>query len=366
MAPAAAGGLPPSTHTDCRTGAIGAMRTGSKERIGGDEVTFVPFAQFKYGNTIFSRSVGYHSDGDLVVLREDSTSDSDAARGQDRRFRSTSTQSRLHAVHKMDQPLNMKKVEEHPRGLRAFPGVAGPRGKAKHRRFRNQFFVGDHPAKAVPAAEEDVTLGRPPPMTKDQYQELFTPHQHTDFQFHDGDGEIHAKWRAFIEITEAQQARYLGARARPKPAPSAHTIGGTPAQRWSRLGRSIRAELGSVASQRETFVQPVEERLLHFLDTVDASHKECTEPPVVALKFDDGYHRLLCHGIVAYYCLVSVSETGDDGERYTIISAPKSPPFPFPRPDVSLLDHVAGASARKETDGSAARPKKRRGRGRKP
>ena len=331
----------------------------STDIVGGSEVRFVPFAHFKTGGTVVTRAVGYHSDGDLVVFREEessaqevSGSDVDAAGVRVRRRRSNLTTSQ-----RIEQPLNPDKIDA--KGLRAFPGVAGPRSKQKHRRWRNQFFIEGQQAMAAAAAAPEAggegggasataaSAHHPARMTKETFQLLYTHRPTTEFQFHDDEGEVNTEWAPFVEVTEEKQAALLR-KVRGGDGPAAPRVpqGGEwgVERRWLAIGKPLRLELVKVSAKRQAFITPVEQRLAAYVKEVDAACEACEEPTPLVLKFDDGYHRLLCHGVVTFYGLTSASTTGDDGERYTVIQTQPSAPRPHPLPAITLLEHLTAIS----------------------
>ena len=302
--------------------------------IAGAEVRFVPFAHFRSGGQVYTRAVGYHSDGDAIILREEQEHDSNTDNPSASDTDGARKRVNLSTSHKIEQPLNQQKLEV--KGLRAFPGVTGPKARHKHRRWRNQFFIDDKDDHA------DLK-SHPAKMTKETFQELYTHRTRTEFQFHDSEGEIAAQWAPFVELTEEKQERLLRKASKPTHPPEAPAKekGGTSAQRWARIGKPLRAELVRVAGARESFVAPVEARLSAYLEEIDRARTDCEEVTPLVLRFADSYHRLLCHGIVTYYCLDSSSKTGDDGERYTVIVPPKCPTFPYPRPENTLVGYIA-------------------------
>eukprot|EP01059_Diplonema_ambulator_P034828 TRINITY_DN7_c0_g2_i10.p1 TRINITY_DN7_c0_g2~~TRINITY_DN7_c0_g2_i10.p1 ORF type:complete len:384 (+),score=57.45 TRINITY_DN7_c0_g2_i10:507-1658(+) len=346
--------------TDCRKNvraAVGSPNlsvTPTTHNIGGEMMTFVPFAHFKSGNQVHTKSVGYHSDGDVILFKEDvSSSDSELKRGERKKFVLTTS-------HRVEQPLNQDKIEA--RGIRAFPGVTGPKGKQKHRRWRNQFFV-DEDVVALLEESGHKPSSRPK-ITKEQFQDLFTHRTATDFGFYNSDGEVDRRWEPFIEITEEKQAILLekynkGKTAKP-PQDTTLTSNTTVSQRWNRIGKPLRSELVRLKGKRDTFFKPVETRLLEYIKAIDRSKEDCTEVDPLVLKFDDGYHRLLCHGVVTYYGLFSVSETGDDGDRYTLVHPPKRCPTPFPVPEMSLLDYLTAEPTVKQHPPTNAQGKRRK------
>eukprot|EP00659_Diplonema_papillatum_P021386 gene21386-32890_t len=324
-------------HTDCRSGRsmLVAAPSPTEKLVGNDLMTFVPFALFKQGDKVHTKSIGYHSDGDVVLIKEDISSNSDSEVKNPKKQRSASS-SRLTTTHRIEHTLNEDRIAK--RGIRAMPGVAGPKGKSKHRRWRNQFFIGEDFNRLD---EADL---RPTRITKTDFQELFTHRTPTAFSFHEEDGGLNTKWSPFVEVTEEQQAKLLKQCTPLSASQNNYKAGSplTPTSRWGRISKPLRAELVRLRNNRDQFIEAVEERLLQYIGAIDQSHVDCLEPAPLVLQFDDGYHRMLCHGIVTYYLLNSVSETDPDTDtRYTMVTPSKTPEYPFPLPTKSLLEHIS-------------------------
>eukprot|EP00756_Hemistasia_phaeocysticola_P030481 Hpha_TRINITY_DN16293_c2_g1::TRINITY_DN16293_c2_g1_i1::g.14367::m.14367 len=275
----------------------------SREMVAGrDEVTFVPFAMFREGNRIHSRSVGWHSDGDVVVLREEVSSSSDAEGKSQRKAWLTDTR-------RLECPIPEKLIEK--KGLRDIPGTRGPKAKAKRRRWQRAFLVDD---------DDDEGQGpRPGRLTKTDFQELFTHRPKTAHSFHNEDGPVDKRWLPFCDVTMDKQERLLSRVAgakKPKtesdvPRPPRPATALTGQQRLGWITKPVRLEL-SRANQRQYLVPELEERVQEYLRDLGEDRR-----PLV-LEIEDSFHRMLFHAVCEFYCIDSQSHTAEDGVRYTV------------------------------------------------
>lgn len=283
----------------------------SEELVGGrDQVTFVPFAMYREGNRIHSRSVGWHSDGEVVVLREEVSSASEAE-GKDgvERKRSWLTDTR-----RIEQEIPEKLIAQ--KGLANLPGTRGPKAKGKRRRWQRAFLMDDD------GDDDDDERGpRPGRLTKADFQELFTHRPKSDYSFHEEAGPVDKRWLPFVEITMDKQERLLSrvASAKPKDESQAPRPARTPAssaptgpQRIGWITRPVRIELTRTNQRRELLVPELEERIQEHLKELVQSERR----PLV-LEIEDSFHRMLFHAVCEFYCLDSHSHT-EDGVRYTI------------------------------------------------
>ena len=343
---------PVTTISDCRSGRI--LPTVQEQMLGNDMVTFVPFAHYKHGNAIHTKSVGYHSDGDKrgIVLKEEISSNSDS---------DTTSRRRATLATSKETPLNQAKVEA--KGIQAFPGVRGPKGKAKNRRWTNLYFLDDQIAEESGGNDQRATKGK---LSKQDYQDLFTHRTPTEFEFHDESGSVNPKWTPFVEVTEAQQQRLLKRVDPPATHPSPDQMtsvdGQTCQARWNRMSKPSRSELVRVKDNRDEFIKAVQERLVEYIKQVNNDLSALHEPQPIMLQFDDGYHRLLCHGIVTFYHLNSWSITDDTTDTRLTVVAPFASLKSVPLPDRSFLDYCRNMSVvTPNTNKSSNKRKKRRG-----
>eukprot|EP01060_Flectonema_neradi_P026075 TRINITY_DN3492_c0_g1_i1.p1 TRINITY_DN3492_c0_g1~~TRINITY_DN3492_c0_g1_i1.p1 ORF type:complete len:387 (+),score=74.20 TRINITY_DN3492_c0_g1_i1:51-1211(+) len=346
---AAAPSQPVTTVSDCRSGKV--LPSVQEQMLGNDMVTFVPYARYKHGNNIHTKSVGYHSDGDQrgIVLKEEISSNSDSDTVTRRSTLATSKET----------PLNQAKVEA--KGIQAFPGVRGPKGKAKNRRWTNLYFLDDQIEEN--SGQDRAAKGK---LSKQDFQELFTHRTPTEFEFHDETGSVHPKWTPFVEVTEAQQQQLL---KKFDPVNTQQTVsdfltvdGRSCQSRWSRMSKPSRSELVRVKDTRDEFIKAVQDRLIEYIAKVNKDLEALLEPKPLMLQFDDGYHRLLCHGIVTFYHLNSWSVTDEATDNRVTIVAPFASIKSLPLPDQSFLDFCRSMTVVSQNTSKSNKKKKRRGR----
>eukprot|EP00755_Sulcionema_specki_P019910 Sspe_Gene.70635::Locus_41718_Transcript_1_5_Confidence_0.556_Length_1576::g.70635::m.70635 len=312
------------THTDCRSGRKYVIESGSpsiqtpttvsvrKEIIGGNEMTFVPFAVFQYGrNQVHTKAVGYHSDGDVVLLREEITpiSSSSDCEGP------SAPKSILTTSTRIEQPVAEHRIEN--RGIRSIPGAAGPKGKNKRRRWRNQFFVDDEINAGLMG---DCSLAKHW-LTKEDYQELYMHRTPTEY--------------SYVKVTEEKHVRILTTPHNP-PKPK-HCDPQSATARFERIGRALRSEFTRIWQKRVLYLKGLEQQIRDFLTRVDDG---CIEDTMV-VPFDDSYHRMLGHGICSYYNLNAVAEQNSSN---LVVHAPAKVVFP----PCTLIDFMGQQDLEKE------------------
>eukprot|EP01062_Namystynia_karyoxenos_P030109 TRINITY_DN2251_c2_g1_i2.p1 TRINITY_DN2251_c2_g1~~TRINITY_DN2251_c2_g1_i2.p1 ORF type:complete len:485 (+),score=163.93 TRINITY_DN2251_c2_g1_i2:101-1456(+) len=344
---------PPVTGRFERLSSLAEVR---QERVGGrDDVTFVPFAMFRHGaNRIHTKSAGWHSDGDVIILKEEISESSDGDMAVRPRAAMLTDSRRL------ELPLPERTLAE--KGVRAFPGVIGPKAKAKRRRWKRAFFLDeDHTCGA--AEGEDRQEARKGRLTKADFQELYCHRPATDFSFHDPEGPVQKKWAPFCEIGMDRQERLLAGMTRKRPTPATPTgavEAPTPQQRLGRLAKPLRLELLHCSQKRSNYLPPVEQRIREYLEILRAAPK--AEHAPLLLEFEDGYHRMLYHGVCTYYGLSSQSHNAEDGKRYT--SAEMDPSCAAAALAAPLLQELLRSSAVRDpcTQQEAAHRRRRKGR----
>ena len=111
----------------------------------------------------------------------------------------------------------------------------------------------------------------------------------------------------------------------------------SPESRLREMGSKLREELKNSLSS-EFLTQQIVDLERYFTDYI-------TRPPAsrdpLVFRFRDGYGRLICHGVAAYYHLVSASRNGSDGAREVTVSRPVSRCSAFKKSGNPASDHEA-------------------------
>jgi hypothetical protein len=164
-----------------------------------------------------------------------------------------------------------------------------------------------------------------------EYKELFKVEYNSAFTKIVTTTEYRGVIAPYLNITSDEQTERLGT---DKPHHHDHADDNSTAARFARIERQVR-----VALRRQTgsaFIKQLEQTLVDFIQNgaeQDQAPSSESKLPLVLL-FQDGYHRLMAHGVCQYYDLKSVS-VSYSGERVTVISKPKSsqplqlPPMPL-------------------------------------
>lgn len=278
------------------------------------EMHFHTYEVYRHGSRqIHSRSVGYSSDGDLVMTREDYSEPSDVDNGVTRLRTVISNPTVLDPTARRpltDSELNSKKKLHlrRPR-YKKYPGVYAPRNKRIRNRLMNDYFVGKQAMQLLNAArerrEEGIDDDTPPPKKK-SFQDLPS-----------------SVLKAFDLADEAQERelKRLGAmrdanagHAQPSKDPDSAE------GRFQKLNLRLRGELQHALGS-EFLSQQIEDLEVCFSEFIDRG----PTPESLVFHFRDGYGRLVCHGVAAFYQLVSESRSAGDGSlKLTYVSFPKS------------------------------------------
>ncbi|KPI83879.1 hypothetical protein ABL78_7077 [Leptomonas seymouri] len=284
----------------------------------GQEVHFHTYGVYRHGkHQIHTRSVGYSSDGDLIMTREDYSEPSDVDNSFIRKRTEISEPTVLDP--RARRPLTdeemggKRKIHLNRPRYKKYPGIRIPKNRKVRNRLLNDYFAHelarDILAKAQQyrknKAEEPVTTPGP----------SFTDLPKAIIRAFDLEGEEQLQEFARLHVhpdVVAPQVRNV----RPPPHPD------SPEGRFQALNTRLRGELQH-ALNSEFLTQQIEDLEVHFSNFIkDGS----TTPESLVFYFKDGYGRLICHGVAAYYLLVSKSHTVMDGSgvKLTYVSLPKT------------------------------------------
>ncbi|KAG5468228.1 hypothetical protein LSCM1_02205 [Leishmania martiniquensis] len=282
------------------------------------EVHFHTYDLYRHGKRqIHVRSVGYSSDGDLILMREDYSEPSDVDNSFVRKRTEISDPTVLDP--RARRPLTDAEVKgnrkihlNRPR-YKKYPGIRAPKNRKVRNRLLNDYFAHEL-AKDILAKARKWRKVKP--------EESGTPvgPAFTDLP--------KAVMDAFDLEGEEQLLEFERLRIHPKMlAPPLRNVRApldpdSPEARFQGLNTRLRGELQH-ALNSEFLTQQIEDLEVHFSAFVKSASKS---PESLVFHFRDGYGRLICHGVAAYYLLVSESRTVMDGSgtKLTYVSLPKT------------------------------------------
>lgn len=282
------------------------------------EMHFHTYDVFRHGKRqIHTRSVGYSSDGDLVMLREDYSEPSDV----DSKFTRKRTEISEPTVldPRARRPLTDKEMDSNrklhinrPR-YKKYPGIRIPKNRKVRNRLLNDYFAHEL-ARDILAKAQAFRKGRPeePETTPGP---SFTDLPKAVLRAFDLEGEEQLlefeRLRVHPDVVAPQMRN-----VRPPPHPD------SPEGRFQALNTRLRGELQH-ALNSEFLTQQIEDLEVHFANFIKDG---ATTPDSLVFHFRDGYGRLICHGVAAYYLLVSESRTVMDGSgvKLTYVSLPRT------------------------------------------
>ncbi|CAJ1007767.1 putative R3H-associated N-terminal domain containing protein [Leishmania naiffi] len=282
------------------------------------EVHFHTYDVYRHGKRqIHARSVGYSSDGDLVMMREDYSEPSDVDNGFVRKRTEISDPTVLDP--RARRPLTEKEINSNRKlhlnraRYKKYPGIRAPKNRKVRNRLLNDYFAHE-------LAREILIQGQKWRKLKEDEAETTVGPSFTDLP----KAVIHA----FDLEGEEQLLEFERLRIHPDVlAPQLRNVRApvnpdSPEGRFQGLNTRLRGELQH-ALNSEFMTQQIEDLEVHFSDFIKDKSKS---PESLVFHFRDGYGRLICHGVAAYYLLVSESRTVMDGSgtKLTYVSLPKT------------------------------------------
>eukprot|EP00672_Neobodo_designis_P020812 CAMPEP_0174826994 /NCGR_PEP_ID=MMETSP1114-20130205/394_1 /TAXON_ID=312471 /ORGANISM="Neobodo designis, Strain CCAP 1951/1" /LENGTH=459 /DNA_ID=CAMNT_0016060581 /DNA_START=176 /DNA_END=1555 /DNA_ORIENTATION=+ len=293
-----------------------------------ESIKYQAFACYRHGSRqVHTQSVGYSSDGDLVLMRRD-VSESESGTSSMRR----TTVDAAVCLNPRARPIDPKVNGEEPTGrwerrlrrLPKYPGVRCP----KNRKTRNRL-INDHLAVPSLRKQFDATHEESDP---EGLREPAAPHFEALPEALD--------WvRDTTERAEAAALGRFGADKKPPVPKQLQLSTEDGAFRFMQLPGRLKSELRHAMTTdfMPGFIADVEQKLEALV--VD-DQLGTAVPAVDSLRVPcrDGYGRLITHGIAGYYKLVSTSIDTAEG-RVTQVSLPKKR---VPLPDQRLTSFLRG------------------------
>lgn len=268
-----------------------------------EKVHFHTYDLFKHGkHQIHSRSVGYSSDGDLVMMREDLSEVSDVdsiVRKKTVIYEPTVLNPRAQA------PLTDSELQSryYRRFKKKYPGIRAPRNKKIRNRLMNDYFASEDARRLLDQARE--------------YRESAVDEAPKPFF-----GPLPRELESTFDVIRDEEVRAAQKYWSPAQKPVAPPLHPDSAEaRLQLLNTRLRAELQRALNSEflANQIQDLEAEFTRFLRRGDADE-------TLVLHFRDGYGRLVCHGIAAYYCLISKTVASEDAEgtKLTYVNFPKA------------------------------------------
>ncbi|EPY22793.1 hypothetical protein STCU_08126 [Strigomonas culicis] len=280
------------------------------------EMHFHTYDVYRHGkHKIVSRSVGYSSEGDLVVNREDISEPSDVDMGFNRKVTTLCDATVLDP--RARRPLTDTELGSHrkikinrPR-YKKYPGIHAPRNKKLRNRLLNDHFASEMGREILAQARaqraKDGVLADSPavaPTFADLPPEVLAAF--------DLEGEAQERAMERLGVAPTVHRRH--------EASSAPVDVDAPEYRFHLLNTRLRGELQH-ALNSEYLTKQIEDLEALFVEYIQRGP---TEESLV-FHFRDGYGRLVCHGVATYYQLVSESRLSADGSvKHTYVCLPRS------------------------------------------
>ncbi|RNE98999.1 hypothetical protein TraAM80_08462 [Trypanosoma rangeli] len=318
-----------------RFSATSALREHTKERLTvhngpmtyAQEMYFHPHELYKHGkHQIHTSSVGYSSGGDLVLTREAVSEPSDVDMGFLRRRAEIDRAICLDP--KARRPLfedeKKKKLHLNAPRYRKYPGIRAPRNRKERNRLLNDYFANEYARKIMDKYRERQAKGEGDSDASPIVRPAF--------------GNLPPFFYKMLDLDEDAQTRILercGVDMRPfsTHVPKDPDSGEA---RFQGMNLRLRSELVHALSS-EFLTRQIDDLERAFAAFIA---EENVNKPLV-YNFRDGYGRLVCHGVAAYYNLVSESQQQPDGSKITVVSWPKRKKHasvPLTLPHVSLMN----------------------------
>ncbi|ORC93566.1 uncharacterized protein TM35_000014430 [Trypanosoma theileri] len=274
------------------------------------EMFFHPYELYRHGkNKIHVSSVGYSSECDLVVTREAISEPSDVDLGFVRR------RAEIHKAICLDpkarRPLTesesqKKKLRLNSGKFRKYPGIRAPKNRKERNRLLNDYFATEYARKIMDKYRERQENGDDEGDTSPPVRPVF--------------GKLPSSFYDILDLDEDAQTRALE-RVGVYQHPVVNNVPKDPdsgESRFQGMNARLRGELIH-ALNSEFLSQQIDDLERSFISYISEGNPN---KPLM-YNFRDGYGRLVCHGVAAYYNLVSESQYQPDGTKITVVSWPK-------------------------------------------
>lgn len=294
-----------------------------------EEVHFHAYDIFRHQKgKIHTRSVGYSDDGDLVMMREDMLevmSDVEAAVRRKAVIYNSTVLNPSAQAPPTDSDLPSRSAQ---RVKKKYPGIHAPRNKKIRNRLRNDCFVSDEAKPLLEQARE---------YEKEAQESGGKEEVHTPKLFF---GPLPPSLELTFDVQNEKKKKaaekYWSQKPKQVPIPLNPN---SPESRLQLLNTRLRAELQR-ALNSEFLSRQMEDLEANFTLYICSSGNESSKKSLV-FNFQDGYGRLICHGIATYYgllshsvvvdeeggtCSGSVEEQGNSVKDRFPLSFPSSPP----------------------------------------
>jgi hypothetical protein len=334
-----------SASSPCPVGPSELMKRVSKEALTirpgvafdphVEPVKFRQYALYRYGtHHTHCRSVGYSSDGDLVLSREQ------VSRGAaDSLGIGAPVASRIDgAVCLVQGEKRGFSVSDHEGVVKEamlpkYPGVKVPKSRRNRNRLRNDHLLTPEAVRRCAGVEPPTAVSRSATIDEDQLSvgagdicgETASVQRTEDAFAVCSKGPVFPSFEEirpkFLEADMDQEDNLRGTTQPPRWRRSRNG-GNSPEEEAERrivaMPAKLKAELAGIlrSEKLSALVQDLEGRFASLIEHGDADS-------VLCLTLGDGYQRLVCHCTAAYYQLVSNSVT-TNGERTTVVALPQS------------------------------------------
>lgn len=286
----------------------------------GEHVRFHAYALYRHGSrAIVTQSVGYSSDGDLVLQRQDvSESDSDmiAHRVRSEVGGAVCLDPTARRPLTDTEAASSKKINASK--LKKYPGVKCPKNRKIRNRLRNDHFANPFAREVYNAVCEDSGTDEGEMQARPVFAQA--PSTLTSLLHKDEDVQMAALERKGVSPL-----------LRPSAAP-AEADPNSPEARFLLLSAKLRDELKRALGSEvlTALIVELEKRFAAFITRSGGSSRAASNPEAdgddrkpLTIEGLDGYGRLICHGVAAFYKLNSQSADADNGERVTQVTMPK-------------------------------------------
>ncbi|KEG09630.1 hypothetical protein DQ04_04921050 [Trypanosoma grayi] len=273
------------------------------------EMYFHPYELYKHGkHQIHTRSIGYTSGCDLVVTREAISEPSDVDLGFVRRHAEIDKAICLDP--KARRPLTEresgKKLRLNAPRYRKYPGIRAPKNRKERNRLLNDYFATEYARKIMEKYRERQNKGECDGDVSPPVRPAF--------------GNLPPVFYDILDLDEDAQTRALE-RCGVNLQPTVNNVPKNPDSgeaRFQSMNARLRGEMLHALSSEflSRQIDDLERAFVNYIAEGDANK------PLV-YNFRDGYGRLVCHGVAAYYHLVSESQYQADGTKITVVSWPK-------------------------------------------